>query len=141
MTTELRLRNFAIQTLDNADRAFGELSTARWAAVESVLVDVMLAVGNVESGRFSRERTDDYLETGLRLVEDLAVANPAVFPSKAVLLTNTANWATFGAAVTCSKSLQIPLWQKSEFASPLAFAQAVTQRIAEVGGVPPSAAA
>jgi hypothetical protein len=86
--------------------------------VSLALIDVMLAVADVTSTRFSAERTDAYLQTGLRLLEDLAEANPTVFPARAVFLTNTASEGTLLAAHRTGDALGVPVWQKAASAHP-----------------------
>jgi hypothetical protein len=120
---ELRLRQHFVVTIGSADEAFG-LLVGR-TDIDLAIIDVMLAVENVDEGRFSRERTDEYLQTGLCLLEDLAMQLPDIFPRRAVLLTNTINDETYRAAVQMSRKCKIPLWGKYEIESPFEFADRV----------------
>jgi hypothetical protein len=120
---ELRLRGYSVRLISNADEAFRQLVEVE--SVEVVVIDIMLAVEDVRTTQFTVERTDDFLETGLRLLEDLTAANPLVFPRRAVLLTNTLNEATFSEARRISKKLEVPLWQKSAIFSPVEFGDRV----------------
>ena len=101
-------------------------------AIQLVIIDVMLAVGDPRQSRFDIQRTDEYLETGLRLLEDLCSDNPLVFPQRAVLLTNTSNATTFREAKLTSTRLGVPFWQKSTIYSPVNFGDRVAQRLAEL---------
>src|ERR1700685_2774272 len=95
---ELTLRGLVVVPLRSADEAFSKLWDAAYDEVERVIIDVMLAVEDTDDPRFSVELTDDYLEAGLRLLENLADQNKEVFPHCAVLLTNTINDASLTAA-------------------------------------------
>jgi CheY-like chemotaxis protein len=130
---ELESRGMSTQTFWNADDAYEMLSVATEGGLSLVLVDVMLAVEDASTSRFSVERTDSYLETGLRLVEDLASANPAVFPARAVLLTNSTSEGTLRAARRTGEMLDVPLWLKSTFLSPRDFGDAVERRMQVLG--------
>jgi hypothetical protein len=127
---ELRLRQWDVQPVLSADEAFRMLHDCTDA--EAVIIDVMLAVEDIEQEQFSRRRTDEYLETGLRLLEDLCDQNPAVFPERAVLLTNTINDSTYRAAVTVARRFAVPLWDKADVGSPFEFGSRVDQFIKQL---------
>lgn len=129
---ELVLRKHPVQPLLNADEAFRLLCQAAPEQIDLVVIDVMLAVEDPRVSRFGEDRTDDYLETGLRLLEDLAEQNPVVFPRRAVLLTNTTNDATFNAAQRTSSYFRVPFWQKSTIFSPVEFADRVEKLVSEL---------
>jgi hypothetical protein len=122
---ELKLRGHTVQLTGNADEAYRILAQVPDAQI--VVIDIMLAVEDPRTTRFTVERTDDFLETGLRLLEDLTEANPLVFPRRAVLLTNTIAETTFSEARRLSKELGVPLWQKSAIFSPVEFGDRVEQ--------------
>jgi len=130
--TELEMRGFDTKVLWNADEAFAHLERVTVADVDLVVVDVMLAVSESTQTRFTPERTDGYLETGLRLLEDLSVANPSVFPMCAVFLTNTASQSTLAETLRVGKVLNVPVWSKAQFVSPVEFGDSVAQRVAEI---------
>lgn len=129
---ELRLRDLSATPLRSADQAFQMLCDIPRVEVSLVIIDVMLAVDDVNSSRFSVERTDRYLETGLVLLDELAQCNDRVFPCCAALLTNTANPDTYRHARAAAARHGIPLWDKPAIDSPLVFGDRVVERIAEV---------
>jgi hypothetical protein len=131
---ELALRGFETESLWNADQALAVLSAIAPQEVELVLIDVMLAVEDPRTSRYGADTTDDYLETGLRLLEDLSTENPSVFPHRAVLLTNTTNHETEQAAKTTSRDLEVPLWKKATIYSPFGFADRVEEHLASLAG-------
>lgn len=126
---ELQLRDFEVTPLRSATEAWDKLWNASPADVALVIIDVMLAVDDIDDPRYSRELTDDYLESGLRLLENLAEQNADVFPQRAVLLTNTINDATLAAARKVSSQYKIELWDKRSIASPLDFGDRVQDAI------------
>ena len=130
---ELRMRGLDTIPLSSADDAFATLCRAPSSEVRLVIIDVMLAVENIQDDRFSVERTHLYLETGLRLLEDLSEQNPVVFPKRAALLTNTNNEATLSAVRRTCKSCGIPLWEKWRMASPMDFGDKVANHLASLG--------
>lgn len=129
---ELELRGFSVKPLLSADEAFNLLWNVPLEETELVIIDVMLAVDDVTDERFSAEATDNYLEAGLRLLENLAAQNKAVFPQRAVLLTNTINETTLAAARKVSADYRVALWDKRDIPSPLVFADRVANAIANV---------
>jgi hypothetical protein len=56
-------------------------------------------------------------EPRVRLLRDLTPQNPAVFPQRAVLLTNAIG-ETLDEAIACSQQHGVPLWDKRSFSSP-----------------------
>jgi hypothetical protein len=122
---ELQLRNLEVSCIWNADDAFQQLHDAPMDSVDLVIIDVMLAVREADNQRFSVKRTDEYLETGLCLLDDLVKSNPNVFPKRAVLLTNTIRRSTIRAAQSRSNKLHVPLWLKSQIDSPVEFGDRV----------------
>ncbi len=123
------MRKLAVECLWNANQAFRKLCEIGPDEVELVIIDVMLAVEDVDDEQFSFERTYEYRETGLCLLDDLAVQNPEVFPRRAVLLTNTINEKTFREAKKTSKRHDVPLWEKSRISSPVKFGDLVLDQI------------
>jgi hypothetical protein len=128
-TSELRLRGLQVECLWNANEAFDRLYKIEQAEVQLVIIDVMLAVEDVDDDRFSLERTYENLETGRCLLDDLIDQNPAVFPDRAVLLTNTINEKILRAAVKKSSRHKVPLWKKANIYSPVDFGDLVTNQI------------
>lgn len=131
---ELELRDLEVKPLRSADEAFNLLWNISPEMVDLAIIDVMLAVEDVSSEIFSVELTDDYLESGLRLLESLAAQNQDVFPRRAVLLTNTINDATLAAARKVGAEYGVDLWDKREIMSPLMFGDLVATAIAAAQG-------
>jgi len=129
---ELELRGREVDTIANADAAFQMLCNMPADGERLVVIDVMLAVADPFSTQFPSERTDGSLETGLFLLRDLCEQNTQVFPHAAILLTNTTNDTTRRSAVTMSRNLRVPLWEKSTIYSPVDFADRVDARLAEL---------
>jgi hypothetical protein len=130
--TELQLRDFSVKCLWNATEAFTGLCDVMKDGLELVVIDVMLAVEDVDDEQFSSARTDVYQETGLCLLDDLVEQNPSVFPDRAVLLTNTVSDRTLKEARKASVRHGVPLWKKAEINSPVDFGDRVEARIAEL---------
>jgi len=129
---ELELRGYTVTPLRTADEAFDILWNVSVADVQLVIIDVMLAVDNAADPRFTKELTDDNLESGLRLLEYLVEQNETVFPRRAVLLTNTINDSTLTAARKVSASYRVGLWDKRKIMSPLTFGDKVEEAIAAI---------
>lgn len=130
--TELQLRNFPVTCLWNANEAFVRLCDIDAQGVDLVVIDVMLAVEDVEDARYSSARTDVYQETGLCLLDDLVEQNSTVFPGRAVLLTNTVSDRTIKEARKASTRHNVPLWKKSSIDSPVDFGDRVEARMQEL---------
>lgn len=128
-TAELGFLGVATESFTTADSAFRRLWNVPLAEVALVVVDVMLTVADLADPRFTEERTNSYLETGLTLLEDLIAQNPAVFPRRAVLLSNTTSYETYRNARAMSARYDFPFWEKPEINSPLEFADLVLARI------------
>ncbi|MDH4148115.1 MAG: hypothetical protein OEY23_23405 [Acidimicrobiia bacterium] len=130
---ELRVfRNLEVEVFADADTAFGQLSERD--DVQLAILDIMLSAGSPTSARFSEARTDGYLETGLKLLDDLAEVRGDVFPRRAILLTNTVNASTLRAAQLCAGRHNVPVWKKSNIDSPLQFGDQIEDRLRHVAG-------
>jgi hypothetical protein len=129
---ELKLRGFEVKPLRSADQAFDLLWNVEAGGVELVIIDVMLAVDDVSRQQFSREATDNYLESGLRLLEHLSLQNEAVFPRRALLLTNTINKSTLSAARKVSAEYGVELWDKRQIMSPMVFGDKVDEALSRI---------
>ncbi|MGB2712119.1 MAG: hypothetical protein WBC33_11465 [Conexibacter sp.] len=115
---KMRQKDYAVEPLWNANHAYRRLHAQPREDVELTIIDVMLAVGGMldaEHEQFSYVRTQGYLETGLRLLDDLVRANPRVYPKRAVLLTNAFGKETLTAAQETRDRYGIELWAKSSF--------------------------
>ena len=128
---ELRYRKRRVCPIGNADDAYAVLIAAD--DIELVIIDVMLSASPTGSSQFTRARTDDFLETGLALLEDLAAHRPEVFPQRAVLLTNTINRDTFRAARECAGRHKVILLEKSVIVSPFDFGDRIESLCEDAG--------
>ena len=92
LVTELEFFGYDAEIIKDADSAFTALSGVSPDDIDIVIIDVMLAVRvNGSNSRYTRERTDDYHQTGLMLLDDLAISNAEVFPNKALFFTHASN--------------------------------------------------
>lgn len=122
---ELRFRDFEVKPIRSADVAFSRLWNASRDEIDLTIIDVMLAVEDADHPQFSAERSNNYHITGLLLLDDLVAQNPNVFPSRAVLLTNTISDSIAREAVKSANRYDVPLWDKRKIASPVHFGDMV----------------
>lgn len=122
---ELDFRGFKVTTCSDADEAFMVLTRAQ--DVELAVLDVMLSANPDGSERYTRDRTSDFLSTGLELLKDLVVQRPELFPGRAALLTNTVNPETRAAALRIASHYGIELVEKMEILSPFDFGDRVQE--------------
>lgn len=120
---ELRFRGFAVLQIDNADSAFDCLIAAE--DVELVIVDVMLGTADSEISRFSRERTSDFLTTGLALLEDLFFVDSDKFKSKVLLFSMTSTPTLLQTVLRASAKYGAPFLRKRDYVSPYAFGEKI----------------
>jgi CheY-like chemotaxis protein len=132
---ELELAGFTVEAVTNADAAFNRLWNVDADDVALVVIDVLLAVED-HTSRFSEERTRNYLETGLRLLDELVEQNSAVFPRRAVLLTSSMSYETLGSVRRTCAEYAIPLWRKSEIVSPLDIRDRIVERQRQLNEAP-----
>lgn len=119
---ELRMRGHKVSTIRDADEAWNRL--VRCVDARLVLIDVMLGVDD-RSSRFPRDRTNNHLETGLHLLDDLCSQNPALFPEKAAILTMTGIQRLLKLAQEKASDLRIPFLRKFDYPTPFEFANRV----------------
>ncbi len=120
---ELRFRGFDVLQIDNADSAFDCLLAAQ--DIELVIVDVMLGTADPEISRFSRERTTDFLTTGLALLDDLFLVDGQKFKSKILLFSMTSTPTLLQAVQRASSQYGAPFLRKRDYVSPYAFGEKV----------------
>jgi hypothetical protein len=122
---ELECRGHQVSIIANADKAFQELSGIRDSDADLVILDVMLAVESEGHTRFERKATSNYIETGLVLLDDLIMCNPAVFPQKAVFFTNASSIGLVKKIESKAKQHGISLFRKADFDNPFDFADKI----------------
>jgi len=130
---EMELAGLVVETMWGADAAFERLWDIDREEVALVLIDVMLAVEDLGNTRFTEERTRSYLETGLRLLDDLVKQNPAVFPLRAVMISSSTVHATVANVRATCRRYAIPFWDKARIVSPLDLLDRIDDRLRELG--------
>lgn len=120
---ELRFRGYNVLQIDNADSAFDCLTTAQ--DVELVIVDVMLGTADPEISRFSREKTTDFLTTGLALLEDLFLVDGSKFRNKIILFSMTSTPNLVQAVQRASTLYAAPFLRKRDYVSPYSFGEKI----------------
>lgn len=132
---ELEIRGFKVEFILDADEAFKALSKVSNDQITLAIIDVMLAV-NVKRGlsKFDRIETNDFLKTGLILIEKLAELNPEIFPQKALFFSNATNQELVMSIEEEAEKYQIPYLDKSNYQSPLAFGDIIEEIIKKIDG-------
>ncbi len=121
--SELIARGYEVTPILTADEAFEILTGAD--NIDLAIIDVMLAVSDHESERFSRKRTEDYLQTGIVLLEELCKSNSENFPSRAVLLTNTVRQSVLQRAQRVKAEHNVSLLRKNEMSTSFEFGESI----------------
>jgi len=128
-TGELEVRGWQVNKIWCADDAYNQLTSSEAPAIDLVIIDVMLAVKDYEGDQFTDTRTAHYLQTGLVLLEDLVATNPTPYPGRAVFLSNMMGEETRRATERTCRLYEVDLWRKSQFESPVMFADHVEAHI------------
>jgi CheY-like chemotaxis protein len=85
----MRFLGYEATVIDNADDAFELLVNA--SDIDAVILDVMLATKKSESSRFNALSTNNFVTTGLKLLDDLVQQgnenNAGKIPEKVVLFS------------------------------------------------------
>ncbi len=130
---EFEYRGYEVVFIKDADDALRELSTVVPDDVDLVIIDVMLAANiDPKVSKFSREATNDFLETGLRLIERLSICNPKVFPRKAILFSNATDADLVNAIEEVAGKNKILYLDKRKFQSPMEFGNTVDNMIKSI---------
>jgi len=130
---DLRMNGFEIVHIRNADQAYSQLVKAN--NYELVIIDVMLAADdNDRSPRYTRDRTDDYLLTGIVFVDDLAQACGHELVNRCVFLSQTGEDRLIKEIEQAARRHDIPFWRKFEFSDPSEFTAKVRNRLSEIVG-------
>lgn len=120
---ELEYRQYTVKCVGDADRAFARLQNAN--DIDWVIIDVMLAASEQADSRYTEDRTDQGLQSGLVLLGDLCSARPDMFPARAQLLTAATNRGPYTAALKLSNDLRISMIRKTDIESPRDFGDEV----------------
>ncbi len=130
---ELILMGYEVNNLLDADEAFNVLSKAD-AKLELAIIDVMLAADiDSERSKYNRDRTEDYLKTGLCLLDDLKNARPDIFPRKAVLFSMASDLQLLQTIRKISMDYGIPFFDKNKFTSAINFGTTIDNYIKKLG--------
>ncbi|NYI28218.1 hypothetical protein [Sulfitobacter geojensis] len=119
----LRLRNRSVDSLPNADIAYETLEKAN--DVELAVIDIMLATEDKGVSKFSRTETEDFLKTGLLLIDYLANARPDVFPRRFVVLTAASDRKLLKAIRDRCGPRKIEILRKMDYSSPVSLADKI----------------
>jgi ActR/RegA family two-component response regulator len=124
--SELEFRGYEVIRIRDADEAFSALCNVRPADVTLVIVDIMLSANSdISASRFTRESTDNFLETGLVLLDDLVQHNPECFPKLACFLTYATNVGLVAKIDRAASKHGIPLLRKRTFLTAYEFADQI----------------
>ncbi len=135
LVSELKINGFDAKIIRDADTAFAELSEVDKSNVDLVIIDVMLAAKvNGNTSKYSREQTDDYHKTGLLLLDDLALANPSVFPKYAIYLTHASNDVLVKNISISANKYGIKMLRKKDYDTAYYFGEDVAKIIKELNG-------
>jgi ActR/RegA family two-component response regulator len=116
---ELRFRGYNVKQIENADDAYSWLVAAQ--DVQLVIIDVMLGTLDPDTSRFSRDKTLDFLTTGLALIKDLVDHDPDKFKHKLVLFTMTSTPNLVMEVQHASQEYHAPFLRKRDYVSPYSF--------------------
>lgn len=120
---ELRFRGYSVLQIDNADSAYDSLLAAQ--DIELVIVDVMLGTADPEISRFTREKTMDFLTTGLSLLDDLFFVDAQKFRNKVILFSMTSTPNLLQVVQRASQQYSAPFLRKRDYVSPFSFGERV----------------
>lgn len=121
--TELRLRGYKVKFLKDADIALRVLENAE--DIELVIIDVMLAPDQEAESKFSRNETEDFLQTGLLLLRYLIEFRGQEFGKKC-LFFSMANQPNLVAEIKkVARMYSIPYCAKKDYSKPWVFADVV----------------
>ncbi len=126
---------FETKIIRDADSAFRELSDVNASDVDLVIIDVMLAVkADGKASRYSREDTDDFHQTGIALLDDLALVNPSVFPRKSVYFTHASSGDLVKAISTSANKHGIKMLKKKDYDTAYDFGKEIVAIIGKSNG-------
>ena len=126
---ELEIRGYEVGNIMDADEAYSILTKCQ-DDLQLAIIDVMLSADtDPNKSRFNRARTKDYLETGLRLVEDLIETRNDLFPEKALLFSMASDPNLLKSIESVSSKHNIPFYDKNKYTSALKFGDDIDKHI------------
>jgi CheY-like chemotaxis protein len=124
---ELEEHGYSIKALRNADEAL--LCLKQVDDIELVIMDVMIGTGPSESSAFNRAETDDFLITGLVLIDKLMKANESKFSKNMVIFSMAHQPIVTERIKERAEKFHINYLRKSDYADPYKFCK----KLAELG--------
>lgn len=122
---ELQILGFEVDIIQDADEAYSILSMAA-DDLQLAVIDVMLATGiERTASKFTRSTTRDFLETGLRLLDELVVANPKLFPKRAVFFSTATDPSLVKAIQKSASEYGVEYLDKNKYLSAYDFAKRI----------------
>jgi len=130
---ELKILGYKVDSLSDADQAYHVLSKCSSNELDIAIIDVMLAADiDATKSKYNRSRTDDYLQTGLRLLDDLCKINPNVFPKKAMLFSMASDTALLSDITATSEKYNVPFLDKNKYSDALEFGEIINDHIQHI---------
>jgi len=117
--SELAFRKYEVAQIDNADDAYIQLASAN--DIQLVVMDIMLATRDADTSRFRRDATQDFLRTGILLIEDLIRVNPTAFPHRLAIFSMATTVSVVSQIQAMAKQKSIPYFRKRDYPSPFSF--------------------
>ena len=131
---ELQIREFEVELIDDAEDAYSRLA-GTGDELDLAIIDIMLrGPGQATSERFTRARTEDFIKTGLYLLEDLIAVNSENFPSKAVLFSTALDEKLVAAIERAAKEYPVEYLPKMDYRSALRLGEKIAGIVARGNG-------
>lgn len=112
----LVMRGYDVTFLSDADTALTRLDSAD--DIQLVVVDIMLAVGDMATSQFRADETEGFLLTGLNLMFHLSAKRGDMFPKRFVVLTATSESIIANRLQPYCRNMDVPILRKSDFRRP-----------------------
>ena len=116
---ELEEQGYQVKALRNADEAFDHLEQAQ--DIELVIMDVMIGTGPKQTSRFSAAETDDFLKTGLVLVDKLMQKNASKLQKRLLVFSMAHQIPLVGEIEKTVNKYNITYLRKPDYADPYEF--------------------
>jgi len=112
----LILRGFEVKIISNADKAIEVLETAE--NIQLVVLDIMLATGDAKTSKFSAGDTENFLTTGLLVIEYLSNVRSSIFPKTVVVLSSAGKVNLVSEITRVCHDAKIQYLKKSDYKRP-----------------------